>query len=133
MRKFFIIFLLSSLVFASCKKPETTPNNGIYHGLLYRIGNNGDTVGGGVVDFALFEANSAFSMAADSVSHTPAQHNGDFTIQSSSLISFTNKSPVTYHPDGYLDTVFNYTFDNVNFHLWVQKPDVLLDYKLVRK
>lgn len=118
----------------ACKKEVTMPNNGIYRGTFYEFGQTGDTLAQGVVYIAMFESNQTFSMVGDSVNLAPASHSGTYIIDNSNYMSFTNTSAPTtlYDNDHYLDTTFQYAFDDVNFSLDLTKAGKTYQYRLVR-
>lgn len=122
------------LMSLSCKKEVTTPNNGIYRGVFREIATNGDTLASGVTYLALNESNLVFTMSGDSVSNAPATHGGTYLIDNPSTMQFSNFSLIdtVYDIDHYLDTTYNYKFDDNNFKLWQIRYGKTYEYNLVR-
>ena len=135
MRKNLLILLGLIIIGFSCKKKDLVPNNGIYRGVFRTINaTTGDTTNSGVTYIALFESQLSFSMVGDSITKIPATHNGTYLVENNSVIQFsTNNTPVPpFHPDHYLDTSYNYTFDNTNFKFWQTINGYILEYDLKR-
>ena len=123
------------LMVLGCKKEITIPNNGIYRGVFNQIHHGTDTVTSGVAVIAWFENSPSYSMAGDSLTFAPASHGGEFLVVDSDKIDFSSNpiSGGTYDYYHYLDTIYNYTFDDVNFNFWMERNDTILyEYKLVR-
>lgn len=132
MKKFLFGILLIVLAVA-CKKEIVTPNNGIYRGVYRMMNSAGDTLAQGVVYLAIFESSESFSMVGDSSSMVPATHGGTYLIDGSSTMQFDNSSGYGAFPDiFYLDTTYNYKFDDVNFELWQTKYGNLHEFKMIR-
>lgn len=121
-------------VLMSCKKELLVPNNGIYRGVFREIYNETDTIASGVVYLALWESSQKFEVVGDSLTNAPASHRGLFFIQDASRIVFTNKSveEAQYDSDHYLDTLYNYRFDDEIFEFSFQDGATLYEYNLAR-
>jgi hypothetical protein len=132
MKKLLLFAVFFSLGVVSCQKPITQPNAGLYKGILYRTNTVGDTIGGGVGHLAIFEAEGKFGMDGDTVSYTPANHNGNFSLQGTNFIIFENLSSIQHHPEGYLDGTYQYTFDNIHFRFWKETDTSKLEYIMQR-
>lgn len=133
MKKNVLIFILF-IAILSCKKEALVPNNGIYRGVFREMHLGGDTVTSGVVYLALFEENNTFSLVGDSVTSAPATHGGTYTIESGKRInySFTGDYQPQYDNDHYLDTLYNYIFDDEILEFWFLNGDVKYEYRLAR-
>jgi hypothetical protein len=132
MKRLLLIFFVSSIFLFSCRKPASMPNNGIYHGLFYKIHDTGDTLIGGVVDFALSEAQQSFALQGDSISNAPFSHGGHYTIENSTHITYSSNPAPGTDPLLYLDTTYQYKFDDINFEFWTTVGQIKLEYKLER-
>lgn len=134
MKKTLFLSSVIILMLFSCKKEITIPNNGIYRGVFNQIHNGTDTVTSGVAVIALFESNSVYNLVGDSLTHAPATHGGGYLVVDSDKIDFSS-NPVSggvYNFNHYLDTIYSYFFDDVNFNFWLERDTILYEYKLVR-
>lgn len=124
------------MAFASCKKPITKPNSGIYRGTFYQIYNNEDTNAQGVAVLALSADGDAgtFNMSGDTSSGAPYTCYGDYSINNATTMTFNNKGivDVGYQPHYLLDTVYYYTFDNQKFTLDLEIDTARYEYKMIR-
>jgi len=134
MKTLFIVPAFLLVAFASCKKPITEPNSGIYRGSFFKIYNNGDTAGQGVAVLALTSGGESFQLSGDSTTGAPLSCHGDYIINSSTQMTFTDYSNVYFGYDQYnlLDTTYNYTFDDHIFYLSLKIDTTLYEYNLVR-
>ncbi|MEX1003601.1 MAG: hypothetical protein WDZ35_15895 [Crocinitomicaceae bacterium] len=129
-KSIFIIFGLLLLI--SCKKEVTTPNNGIYRGVYKEITVDQDTLVDALVFLVLHEENQSFTVKGDSLTNFPPDHNGTYEIIDEKQMNFEYKGVYEYNPNHYLDTTFNYTFDDVNFTLSRKESDRTFEYKMKR-
>ncbi len=134
MKKFFLSLFLMLFILTGCKKEILVPNNGIYRGVFKEIYNGTDTLAGGVVYLALWENSNSFQMVGDSLTGAPASHKGTFFIQDASRIIYTNSHVPNgqYDADHYLDTTYNYFFDDEVFEFTFDDGTTLYEYKLIR-
>jgi hypothetical protein len=129
-----LILLCVGTVALSCKKEVTIPNNGIYRGAFREYSATGDTLASGLCFLAIFESDNTFKMVGDSISNAPADHAGTYLVDNATNMQFTNATPpsTSFDVDHYLDTVYNYSFDDVNFKFWQTRYGKLYEYTLVR-
>lgn len=134
MKKYFLTVFFLMFLFIGCKKELLIPNNGIYRGVFREIYNETDTVSSGVVYLALWDNSSSFQMVGDSLTNAPASHNGTYFIQDASRIIYTNNSSLSsqYDSDHYLDTMYNYVFDDEIFEFSYSDGVTLYEYRLAR-
>lgn len=136
MRKASVFIVIAGLVLVGCKKPITEPNSGIYRGTFLQIYDETDTNAQGVAVVALSKDGfgGTFSMSGDTATGAPYSCYGDYSIDNSSQITFTNKAivEVGYQPHYLLDTTYDYTFDDHNFTLDLVIDTVNYQYTLVR-
>ena len=132
MKKLLIIMGIL-MVIISCKK-EVVPNNGIYRGVFRETDSNGDTLASGVMYLALIEDNLQFTVVGDSVSNAPASHSGMYVVDNKISMQFfySGNYDTLYDQDHYLDTIYNYEFDNENFKFWQTRYGKTYTYDLVR-
>jgi hypothetical protein len=133
LKKICLIFALLAVVI-SCKKEVLVPNDGIYRGVFNEIRNSGDTVASGVVYLALWDSNLSFQISGDTVTNAPAPHAGTYLVDDATRMHFSSSSALQggYDTDHYLDTTYNYTFDDTKFEFWFQDDTTLYQYRLTR-
>lgn len=133
-KKLLFIFIIFALA-VSCKKEVTIPNGGIYRGVFREIDQvSGDTLADGVIYLALFESSQSYTLSGDTTTSAPATHNGTYLVDNASTMQFSTTSQYSsqYDIDHYLDTVFNYTFDDINFEFWQVWDGKRYEYIMVR-
>jgi len=131
-----VVLIVGVIIFAvsACKKPVTEPNSGIYRGSFFEIFENGDTAGQGVANLAIAKGDGNFNLSGDTATGAPLSCSGSYVINNSTQMTFNNIVNVDfgYHPYNLLDTTWNYTFDDHNFHLDLAFDTVRFEYRLVR-
>lgn len=136
MRNTFGFIVVVGLVLVGCKKPITEPNSGIYRGTFLQIYDDTDTNAQGVAVIALSKDGfgGTFSMSGDTATGAPYSCYGDYSIDNSTKMTFTNNAVVQvgYQPHYLLDTTYSYTFDDHNFRLDLEIDTVQYQYILVR-
>ena len=134
MLKIICIVFSVSLVILACKKEVNVPTEGIYRGVFNEIRNSGDTVASGLVYMALWESSLTFQIVGDTNTNAPANHSGSFLVDDATRMQFYNNSTVSgqYDPDHYLDTTYEYFFDNTIFEFSYQQDTTLYEYRLTR-
>jgi len=134
MDKKLFTFLIFGLLLISCKKEITVPNSGIFRGVFREYSATGDTLATGVVYMALNENDLTFNVSGDSTTNAPANHAGNYLVDNSTTMQFINNTAYSqvYDADHYLDTSYNFTFDDTNFKIWQTISGKLYEYDLVR-
>ncbi len=136
------IFLLAPFFFltiVSCKKNKfIEPETGIYRGVFSRIMDS-DTVGTGVVYFAVNEKTHLFTLRGDTSSNAPYSCNGSYTVYQGEKISFKNSAFIAevvsdpfYDPYYYLDTSYTFTYNDSTFKMELDFDNVIYKYNLTR-
>ena len=133
MKKKILTLLVLCAILIACKKEVTIPNGGIYRGTFREYSESGDTLASGLCHIAMFEHNNSFVMVGDSVSGSPADHSGTYIVDNASNMQFSSSpSSGQFDIDHFLDTVYNYTFDDIFFNFWQTRAGKLYEYKLKR-
>lgn len=129
-----LLFLMLGILVLSCKKEVTVPNSGIYRGTFFKIGPSNDTIVQSITWLALNENTLTFNVTTDTTVNAPAEHGGEYLVDNVSSMTFINNTVLTpqFQPDYYLDTIYNYTFDDKNFRFWQTIGDFYYEYDLVR-
>ncbi|UKN02480.1 hypothetical protein K6119_02960 [Paracrocinitomix mangrovi] len=127
-----LITLVFSVLLISCKKkPVTVPNAGIYNGMFTEYDSTGNPLAQGSFVLALFTHNSTYQLSGDSVNFSPPTHKGEWYTNNATTAVFSTAYS-GYNPNYYLDTVYNYTFDNINFTLTQTIDGKIYEYVMVR-
>ena len=135
MKKIFFVFLLGLSVTA-CKKAVTQPKSGIFRGVFEMTGLNGGGFETGDCTMSLNDVSNAFALSVDTSSVFPIESSGFYnTIDATKMRFFENGGVGDLHfhiRHLYLDTIYNYTFDDNIFELKKQVDTVLYEYRFVR-
>ena len=138
MKKTTLILGFAVLAISSCKKAILEPNSGIYHGVFIQVLDNGDTNAQGIVNLALTSngGGGTFSMNGDTASGAPYPCAGNYVIDNSAKMTFTNTAVVDTieysQPHYILDTTYSYVFDDHNFVLQLMAGTTRYQYNLIR-
>lgn len=129
-----LIILIPVVLFSGCKKPITEPNSGIYRGTFFEIFDNTDTGAQGIAYLALHDEQLSFELSGDSLAGAPYDAYGTYSINSSTTMTFVNSGSLLPGQSNMytLDTIFQYTFDNLKFKLWVTRDTAKYEYSLIR-
>lgn len=93
-----------------------------------------DTISEGIGFLAIYDLDSSFTLQGDTISGVPVSCNGGYSLQGSDKIEFTNKAPVGALDDPYyiLDTIFNYSYADTSFQLFLETETRSYRYSLER-
>ncbi|MBD3639143.1 MAG: hypothetical protein HUJ25_17440 [Crocinitomicaceae bacterium] len=132
-KKLLILFGFAAL-FVACKKEITVPNSGIYSGTFTQYDTAGNSAVTGNVYFVLYESNQTFFVRGDTVTDIPVTHNGSYVVDHSTQMTFkyTGDYDSLIDLNQYLDTIYNYTFDDINFTLSQTRDGKLYEYIMQR-
>lgn len=133
MKNIFILGLLG-LVFVSCKKTYSEPRAGIFRGSYEILGLNGGGFLSGDCTIALDDVQGKYSFNTDTTGSLYFPSSGFYTLVDGTKMNFiqkTLKTP-TVDPYVYLDSTFNYVFDDTRFELTRTIDTIKYDYKFIR-
>ena len=116
MKKIFYTFALV-FVFMACKKTITQPRSGIFRGVFEMTGTNGGGFESGDCTIALNDVSNTFSLSVDTTASYPFACGGTYNMIDGVKMEFSRSGGVdTSEFDVrhmYLDTVYNYVFDDI--------------------
>lgn len=133
MKNIFILGLLG-LVFVSCKKTYSEPRAGIFRGSYEILGLNGGGILSGDCTIALNDVSQSYSFNTDTTGSLYFPSNGVYTIIDGTKIDFIQNTAknIYLNPNIYVDSTFNYLFDDTRFELTRTIDTIKYDYKFIR-
>jgi hypothetical protein len=135
MKKKLCIMVLGLIVLA-CKKTVTQPKSGIFRGVFEMTGTNGGGYETGDCTISLNDVTSVFALSVDTTATYPLASSGIYNIIDATKMSFSQNSgvdPMEFDIRHlYLDTTYNYNFDDNVFELKKQVDTILYEYRFVR-
>ncbi len=133
MKKIITIIAISVAIF-SCKKEITTPNSGTYRGVFEMAGLNGSGYETGLCTIAMSEESRSFVLSVDTAATAPYFCAGNYKITSGTTMTFSSEhlAPINGDQNIILDSIYNYTFDNLSFTLTKVVNTIQYDYRFVR-
>ena len=135
MKKIFCIIGLGLAILA-CEKTVTQPKSGIFRGVFEMTGTNGGGFETGDCSISLNDVTGSYSLSVDTTSAYPLGSGGTYLVVDATKMSFIATTPrdtsALINQHLYLDTTYNYTFDDNIFELKKQVDTVLYEYRFVR-
>ncbi len=134
MKKVLYTIVLGLTVIA-CKKTVTQPRSGIFRGVFEMTGVNGGGFETGDCTVALNDQTGKFVLSVDTTSVVPYATYGNYTINDGTKMNFIASSVDTsalVDQHLYLDSTYNYIFDDDVFELKKQVDTVKYEYRFVR-
>ena len=120
MKKVFCIIVLVVIAIA-CKKTVTQPKSGVFRGVFEMTGVNGGGYETGDCSIALNDVTGSYSLSVDTTSQYPYASGGTYVVIDATKMSFDVTTTVdtssSLDQHLYLDTTYNYTFDDNVFEL----------------
>jgi hypothetical protein len=133
MKKYFVFGLLA-IAFLSCKKTYNEPRAGIFRGSYEVLGLNGGGFLSGDCTIALDDVQGKYSFNTDTTGSLYFPSSGFYNLVDGTKMDFIQKSLQNPSIDRnlYLDSTFNYIFDDTRFELTRTIDTIKYDYKFIR-